>query len=89
MAVKERFQNPIVGDQLKLRLFAYNSNNYRNFFSVVKVDIYALDDTKTSANPLGKRFVKLKIILKYLQIFGLRMLFQLFMGLILHLDQTK
>jgi len=42
---KERFQNPVVGDELKLRVFAYNSNNYRNFNSVTKVE-YTLLMTK-------------------------------------------
>jgi len=55
---KERFQNPVVGDELKLRVFAYNSNNYRNFNSVTKVEIYAFDDEKTAANPDGKRLVQ-------------------------------
>lgn len=58
MATKERFQNPVVGDDLKLRVFAYNSNNYRNFNSVTKVEIYAFDDEKTTANPTGKRLVQ-------------------------------
>ncbi len=55
---KERFQNPVVGDELKLRVFAYNSNNYRNFNSVTKVEIYAFDDEKTAANPDGRRLVQ-------------------------------
>lgn len=58
MASKERFQNPVVGDELTLRVFAYNSNNYRNFNSVNKVEIYAFDDEATTANPQGKRLVK-------------------------------
>ncbi|MHA2046001.1 MAG: hypothetical protein ACW99G_14510 [Candidatus Thorarchaeota archaeon] len=59
MTVKERKQNPVIGDDLTLRLFVYNSNNRANVNSVEKVDIYFLDPTeKSDSNPLGKRLVK-------------------------------
>jgi len=44
-----------VGDDIRLRLFAYNSNNRTNFNSVRKVDLYFLDPHgKTPANPDGR-----------------------------------
>lgn len=59
MATKERYQNPAVGDQVNLRLFAYNSNNLSNFVSVEQVDIYYLDPQFVSAdNPDGRRLVE-------------------------------
>jgi hypothetical protein len=42
-ATKERYQNPIGGDQLNLRLFVYNSNNLANVTGIEKVDIYFRD----------------------------------------------
>jgi hypothetical protein len=57
--MKERYQNPTVEDQIKLRLFAYNSNNLADFNSVEKVEIYFLDPTNiTEAIPDGRRLVK-------------------------------
>jgi hypothetical protein len=43
MPTKERFQNPNCGDDLNLRLFAFNSNFKSNFYRVEKVEIYFLD----------------------------------------------
>lgn len=42
--MKERYQNPVVGDTVRLRIFTYNSNN---LFDVTpqQVDIYFLDRT--------------------------------------------
>jgi hypothetical protein len=58
MAVKERFQNPVVGDDVTLRFFTYNSNNLSNVDSVVQVEIFQIDDTlKSAANPQGLRLV--------------------------------
>jgi hypothetical protein len=60
MPTKERFQNPNCGDDLNLRLFAFNSNFKSNFYKVDKIEIYYLDPTeKTEENPLGKRLVQL------------------------------
>jgi hypothetical protein len=57
-AIKERFQNPVVGDTVNLRLFTYNSNNRSDFQNVQQVDIYFLDpDARTEANPHGRTFV--------------------------------
>lgn len=44
----ERFQNPTTNDTIRLRLFTYNSNNFRSVSSISKVTIYKLDSgTKT------------------------------------------
>lgn len=43
MSLKERFQNPTVGDCVKLRLFVYNSNCRADVISVEKVEIFTLD----------------------------------------------
>lgn len=55
----ERYQNPAVGDDINLRLFAYNSNNFADFVSVEKVEIYFLDPQEISqTNPDGRRLVE-------------------------------
>ena len=59
MANKERFQNPVVGDTIKLRLFTYNANNLANVSSVDKIEIYYLDPTLTSdSNPDGRTLIE-------------------------------
>jgi hypothetical protein len=59
MAVKERSQNPVIGDDIKLRLFAYNSNNRANFSEIEKVEIFFLDPHNVSAeNPDGRTIVE-------------------------------
>lgn len=59
MAEKERYQNPVVDDDIKLRLFTYNSNSKTSVQAVDKVEIYHLDPTEVSdANPYGKRLVE-------------------------------
>lgn len=56
---KERNQNPIVGDQLNLRLFTYNSNQRKDVEIVEKVEIYYLDKASaTEINPDGRRLVE-------------------------------
>lgn len=56
---KERNQNIVVGNDLTLRLFTYNSNQRQSVQNVNKVEIYYLDETCiTSENPEGKRLVK-------------------------------
>lgn len=58
MALKERNQNPVVGDDLELRLFTYNSNQRQSVLSVESVEIYHLDPTLVSQeNPEGRRLV--------------------------------
>lgn len=56
--LKERYQNPTVGDTVNLRLFTYNSNNRANVSDISKVEIYFLDPhEKTTENPTGQRLV--------------------------------
>jgi hypothetical protein len=43
VAIKERHQNPTIGDTINLRLFTYNSNNRRDVKSIEKIDIYTHD----------------------------------------------
>ena len=58
MTIKERNQNPVIGDNLNLRLFTYNSNHRQNVANVEKVDIYQLDSScATDENPEGRRLV--------------------------------
>lgn len=58
-AVKERFQNPVPGDDIRLRLFSYNSNNLRDFESLDRVEIYFLDPEEiTETNKDGRRLVQ-------------------------------
>lgn len=58
-ALKERFQNPTVGDTVRLRLFTYNSNNLANVNSIQKIDIYYLDPVLRAVdNPDGRRLVE-------------------------------
>lgn len=59
MATKERYQNPAIGDDIKLRLLTYNSNNLADLYEVEKVDIFALDQSLVAAdNPDGLRLVE-------------------------------
>lgn len=59
MATKERYQNPVVGDDVNLKLFAYRTNNKTDFYSVEKVEIYYLDPAEISDTNLdGRRLVE-------------------------------
>lgn len=49
MADKERNQNPTVGDTLKLRLIAFNSNLQVDVESIEKIEVYKLDPTLCSS----------------------------------------
>lgn len=40
---KERYQNPVLGDTINLRLVSINSNNFSNLSSIDKVEIYHID----------------------------------------------
>jgi hypothetical protein len=56
---KERYQNPVVADTVNLRLFSYNSNNFADFDSIEKVDIYYMDPEEVADdNPEGRRLVE-------------------------------
>lgn len=50
MAHKERYQNPVVGDKIKLRFFVYNSNNFANVKTINHVDIYKVTSTSSNIN---------------------------------------
>lgn len=59
MSIKERNQNPVIGDTLNLRMFTYNSNHRQPVHAVEKVEIYQLDTTcVTEDNPEGRRLIK-------------------------------
>lgn len=59
MATLERFQNPVCGSLINLRLFTYNSNIQTNVADVTSVDIYYLDPNEvTEANPKGQRLIR-------------------------------
>lgn len=56
---KERYQNPVLGDDLTLRLFTYNSHNRADISEVESVNIYFLDpENKTDGNPDGRRLMQ-------------------------------
>lgn len=58
MATKERNQNPVAGDDLKLRLFTYNSNHRQPVEEVERVQIYQIDKSCVGPdNPEGRRLV--------------------------------
>lgn len=59
MPIKERFQNPVVGDTVNLHLFVINANTPTDVFSIDKVDVYYLDPNNLSDdNPDGRRLVQ-------------------------------
>lgn len=58
MATKERYQNPATNDTINLRTFVYNSNELASVETVVRVDIYQLDENAiTPENTDGRRLV--------------------------------
>lgn len=58
MPAKERNQNPVIGDELNLRLFTYNSNHRQGVYEVDKVEVFRLDSTCiTEDNPDGRTLV--------------------------------
>jgi hypothetical protein len=59
MALRERTQNPVIGDTVKLRLFVYNSNHRQDVHEVTQVEIYFLDPELVSeSNPDGRRLIE-------------------------------
>jgi hypothetical protein len=57
--LKDRYQNPVINDTIKLNMFVYNSNQYAELNSVNKVEIYYLDPTMmTPANPNGRILIQ-------------------------------
>lgn len=56
---KERNQNLVVGDEVSLRLFTYNSNHRQNVSGIEKVEIFYLDDySRTEENPEGRVLIQ-------------------------------
>jgi hypothetical protein len=56
---KERYQNPVVGDTLNLRLHVFNYHSPADVLSVKQVDVYFLDpDNRCEENPDGRRLVE-------------------------------
>lgn len=59
MALKERNQNAVVGDTLRLRMWTFASNNFADPSSVNGLDVYVLDPVMaTVANPDGRTLVQ-------------------------------
>lgn len=52
MATKERYQNPVVGDKINLRLFVYNSNNFANVKTINYINIYKVDSPNSDISNL-------------------------------------
>jgi len=44
ISIRERYQNPVVGDTIRLRLVAFNSNNFANVQNIQDVKIYNIDN---------------------------------------------
>jgi hypothetical protein len=53
--VKERYQNPVIGDTVKLRFLTLNHNEYTNVNSIEKVEIWRLDNE--DPQDVTKRFL--------------------------------
>jgi len=59
MTIKERYQNPVVGDKIKLRLFVYNSNNFANIKTINYIDIYKVESPSSDiSNPTQSYLVQ-------------------------------
>jgi len=59
MALKERNQNPLVGDTVRLKFFAFNGSDFADPDELQKVEIYKLYVVEaTSENPLGRSLVQ-------------------------------
>jgi len=43
MAIKERNQDPVIGDTINLRFISWNGNNFANVSEITKVETYFLD----------------------------------------------
>ncbi len=53
--IRERYQNPIVGDTVRLKSFIYNSNVKDNVSSISSIDVFFLDPDRISpSNPDGR-----------------------------------
>ncbi len=55
----ERYQNPVVGNVVNLRLLVYRTNGLSDVHSIQKVQIYRLDEnSRTAQNPDGRVLVE-------------------------------
>jgi hypothetical protein len=60
MTVRERYQNPALNDDIRLRLFSYNSNNRADVTGITKIETYFLDPTeKSESNPDGRTRIEI------------------------------
>lgn len=56
--ISERYQNPIIGNTVRLRLFMYNGNELSDVVSINTINIYMCYPTAaTMEDPLGKNLV--------------------------------
>lgn len=58
MALKQRYQNPIVGDTVRLRLFFYNSNNFANVTKINSISIYRVADGASTNDAAARTLVQ-------------------------------
>jgi hypothetical protein len=57
--IKDRYQNPVIGDTVHLQMFVLNSNNSASLLEVNSVGIYYLDPANvTTINPSGKTLIQ-------------------------------
>lgn len=66
-ATKERYQNPVVGDTVILRLFFYNSNNFADVSEIQKIDIYHVAEGKSIHDVSARTFVQTILPVNILQ----------------------
>lgn len=52
---KERNQNPVIGDNVNLKLFFYNSNNFASVYNISEINVYYLDPDAISCTNLEGR----------------------------------
>lgn len=53
--IRERRENPVIGDTINLRVFTYSSNSRADIYQMDSVNIYYLDkEQATEANPEGR-----------------------------------
>ena len=56
--IRERYQNPVVGSTVRLRLFTFNANLPTNIAAINQVTIYFLDNAgKAACNPDGRTLI--------------------------------
>jgi len=59
MPIKERNQNPTVGDTIRLRFLTFNANSVADPDSFDKIEVYQLDENqRTPSNPQGRMLVQ-------------------------------